>query len=754
MAAFQFRKRRVRRWWYLGATIMAAAFAAFYIAGAGAVLSGSPSKFEAGDGDQIMTTAGNKDWANVAFTHVVDPITSTDSSFTPGQKQDTVCPDTTGHSNPPKDDFTDVASFSETNNDPQSNQYLHTFLYGATIRDNANGSASENVELKQGHIDPATGQLATCGSGNLLARTVGDKLVAIDYTNGGVSVAFNVLTWIDGTDPNNATCFVANDPLPCWGAKVFTLSSAGAEGLASQGTTSVANDPIGEAVDSSCNVPSPPAACPINSVVKGTTLATGQFAEFGIDLATSGIIPSGSCAAFPQTVWESRSSGSSFVSSTKDIAIENHTITNCGELIIRKHTAPTVGVDNDFKYDSTIPNPTGTVTSSSSPYCTSDNFPNGTYGTGAAPNGFKLNTKNSTAAAPNNSLNTEDCKNLATGTYLVTEETDSNYTLTSITCSVDGSGGSTANVGTVTGGTFSSGANSTFDTGERSIQANLKPGDVITCDYTNTLNQGALVIIKNSTKGGPVLTAGAKFCYSTTTGCTSSGTVVTDLGPSDTIGSTGDQDNTTGKICIAGLAPGDYKINETSAPSGYGASTSGEQTGTVVNGTNCTSSANGANYPTVANSAVFTDPPLSTIDVSVAPVTAGATHSSVVCAKGGTNVPAQTENGQVDSVGITNITTGTTSSTVTLGSALSGVNTGDTLYVQISGSNVVPSATNDYYVATVVNTTHLTIPLSAPVTTAGTNGTLSIFDDTHETFGDGTSGLIPGTYVCTVVIDP
>ena len=28
------------------------------------------------------------------------------------------------------------------------------------------------------------------------------------------------------------------------------------------------------------------------------------------------------------------------------------------------------------------------------------------------------------------------------------------------------------------------------------------------------------------------------------------------------------------------------------------------------------------------------------------------------------------------------------------------------------------------------------------------------FDDTDETYGNGTSGLVPGTYTCTIVIDP
>jgi hypothetical protein len=81
----------------------------------------------------------------VDFDHVADLAASTsDDSFTPGQKQDTVCPTIEGHKNPPKDDFTDVASFTEVSSDEE------TFLYGATIRYGANGNAAENVELKQG----------------------------------------------------------------------------------------------------------------------------------------------------------------------------------------------------------------------------------------------------------------------------------------------------------------------------------------------------------------------------------------------------------------------------------------------------------------------------------------------------------------------------------------------------------------------------------------------------------------------------
>ena len=52
--------------------------------------------------------------AHAAYVHLADAAASnSDDSFTPGQKQDTTCPTVEGHKNPPKDDFTDVASFTE-----------------------------------------------------------------------------------------------------------------------------------------------------------------------------------------------------------------------------------------------------------------------------------------------------------------------------------------------------------------------------------------------------------------------------------------------------------------------------------------------------------------------------------------------------------------------------------------------------------------------------------------------------------------
>jgi hypothetical protein len=245
-------------------------------------VTGSPSNFQSADGDMVATGTFN-DWATVDgtctasasgcssgnYAHLADSSSSSDDSFTPGQKQDTVCPDTTGHGNPNKDDFTDIASYSETD----SAAPHHTFLYGATIRVAANGSASENIELKQG----LNGK---CGTGDLLARSLGDRMIAIDYTGGGANVAFNVLTWIvdgNGFDPTPSTnpaddvagaCFVGSDVPPCWSVTVRSLDPSIADGSTNPAVIDTGNNSI-----------------------SGARLVVNKFAEFGVDLVAAGSSP-------------------------------------------------------------------------------------------------------------------------------------------------------------------------------------------------------------------------------------------------------------------------------------------------------------------------------------------------------------------------------------------------------------------------------------------------------------------------------
>jgi len=417
-----------------------------------AVLSGSPSKFEANDGNMVVDTAGNSDWNSVTgspnYVHLTDVSNSTaDDSFKSGQKQDTTCPVINTNKNPPKDDFTDVASFNETNFDPASPQFHHTFLDGATIRFTANGSASENVELNQGLN-------GTCTGTTLLARSKGDKLIAIDYTTGGTTVTFHVLTWIvDNSDPANASCFVKTDSPPCWGVNSQSLAANAAEGLTNQAAIAAADNGI-----------------------SGAALVVGQFAEFGVDLTAAGIIPANSCESFPQTVWESRSSGSSFVSSTEDVSVEHHTIANCGTLVVKKVTDPS-------------PDPTGT----------SFSF-------------HKTSSQDSvdrTFSLKNGGSDSETV--FATNDFSVAETVPANWNLTSATCD-NGSG-------TLSGSTLSG------------ITVDI--GKTTTCTFNDKLQLGAIKITKTNSKTGNGV-AGAKFLitgpgnYSNSVTSGSDGTVCVD----------------------------------------------------------------------------------------------------------------------------------------------------------------------------------------------------------------------------------
>jgi hypothetical protein len=524
-------KRRKR--FLLVPALLVVATALFLVASASAVLTGSPSKFESGNdptvgvGNEIVNTTGDADWITVQnagqYVHVTDVSNSTsDDSFTPGQKQDTTCPSIEGHKNSPKDDFTDVASFNETaaNGD--------IYLYGATLRYAANGNASENIELKQGTSGFCP------GSTTLLARTAGDKLLAIDYLGGGSAVQFHLLTWV-----TSGACFVNNDTAPCWGAAVATLTPAVAEGGVSITNFTAAQNPI-----------------------SGVPIVAGQFAEFGVNLSAAGIIPNtGGCAGFAQTVWESRASGSSFVSSTKDVSLENHAITTCASVDVTK-----LGSDGGSQAGAVF-----------------------TLYAGSDTTGTVVGTCTVIASGHCGPAGSPSFGNLNPGTYTIDETTtppgyDKDPTLPS---------------------TFT-----------------LAAQQSLTLTFTDPAQLGALKIVKNSTKGGPVTQAGAMFSYD--------GQSVTDNGA-------GDEDPAIGSVCVSGLAAGGYTVTETSAPPFYGIDLGGSQSVTVAKGTNCTD-----NLPGAGATATFTDPPLSDIQVNFRDGGSGETSATISCdnASGSTDTTA------------------------------------------------------------------------------------------------------------------
>jgi hypothetical protein len=622
MAAFEFHRQRTRRWWYAGLTLaVAALFAVFFVAGAGAVLTNSPSSFEANDGNMTVETASNSDWNcfaghdgfhspasditvglacssslvfSGAFTKSDLAATTADDSWVNGQKMDLACAKLATNKNPAKDDFTNVATYTET----ASNK--HTFLYGATIRVAPNGNSSENVELNQ------VAGTAACP----ITRTAGDRLLAFDYLNGGTTLNLHVLTWITPDDPStplvdesklggnlSSTCIVKNDNLPCWGSNILTPSPATFEGQVNQA-------PIAQGANA----------------ISYTALDTGEFAEFGVDLTTALGQSTDTCNTFAQTVWESRSSGSSFSSNPEDIAIESKTISNCGSVIIRKVTSPSPDPnDTSFGFSDTIVSATDT---------------------------FSLK----------NGGSKDFGSSIQAGSYSVSETPNSLYTLSNIDCSASS---------TTNGSTTTIGASGGFDAGDTSISISLKAGDSIDCTYTNTLKTGALLIKKNSTKSGvAVLKAGATFCYSTSTGCTTvTGTNVTDT--TDSTG--GDSDTAIGEVCVSGVSTGTYYVNETGAPTGYGLVTTGQtnKTVTVVSGTNCSS-----NLPTGSAIVTFTDPPLADVQIDFRDGGSGETSldSAMTCTASnstGTDASATAPTGWTTSDRITGVQAGSAVVTVT-----------------------------------------------------------------------------------------
>ena len=119
MAVFRSSRRLGGRWWLAGAALGAAAFfAVVLVASSGAVVSGSPSGFESGDGNMTVEGTAAADWncfaghdgfqaaaginvgtgtcsPNLVYANasaISDPAASTaDDSWVNGQKMDNQC---------------------------------------------------------------------------------------------------------------------------------------------------------------------------------------------------------------------------------------------------------------------------------------------------------------------------------------------------------------------------------------------------------------------------------------------------------------------------------------------------------------------------------------------------------------------------------------------------------------------------------------------------------------------------------------
>ena len=88
----EFRRRKSRRWWMTGATVAAVAvFGVVFAAASGAVING----FEGNDGNLVVNTAGNTDWASLPINcptgtgcSLDTPSGMSDNAFTQGTHED------------------------------------------------------------------------------------------------------------------------------------------------------------------------------------------------------------------------------------------------------------------------------------------------------------------------------------------------------------------------------------------------------------------------------------------------------------------------------------------------------------------------------------------------------------------------------------------------------------------------------------------------------------------------------------------
>jgi uncharacterized repeat protein (TIGR01451 family) len=250
-----------------------------------AVLPGSTFEI---DGNLIVNTPGNLDWANAPqlATATDRPTGQTDNSFGNGTKENDPVPSVVSGSIPNnKSDLTHfyVGSESGTNS--------HIYMYLAWERANTLGTANIDFEFNQS---------ATTSSNHVTpVRTAGDMLISFDFANGGNTVNLSLRTW-NGS---------------AWGTAMDLSGSGFAIGAV--------NDPaFGQTT--------------VTDPVSGTTQPQDTFGEAAIDLTAAGVFNINDCVHFGSAYVKSRSSAS-FTAEMKDfIAPIGVNISNCPDLILTK----------------------------------------------------------------------------------------------------------------------------------------------------------------------------------------------------------------------------------------------------------------------------------------------------------------------------------------------------------------------------------------------------------------------------------
>jgi hypothetical protein len=287
-------------------------------------------------------------------------------------------------------------------------------------------------------------------------------------------------------------------------------------------------------------------------------LQLNEFGEAGINLTDAGVFDNTTgCVSFGKAYAVSRTSGSSSTAQMKDLVGPGDVnINNCGGIIIRKETVPSPDpTDNTFDYSTTG---------------------------GLTPATFDLK----------NGESQEYGAEVQAGPYSVTETdaNQNNFALTAIDCSAsDNTNGSTTDPDLATG----------------TVDIVLEPGDTVDCTFVNSLQTGAIKIIKDRKHAadgpGDHPHAGVDFTVD-------GQTVTTDA---------------NGEACVDGLDLNNtYTVHE-ETPAGYAANP--DQDILVDNTATCEET------PYGGETANFHNTPLTNLTVSVDSQVDGGTASTINC---------------------------------------------------------------------------------------------------------------------------
>jgi hypothetical protein len=619
------------------------------------------STFAGGDGNLLAspTAFGKTDWENVKGLNAGFDLASGkgDNSFGQGTKENNPAVTVVTGSIPPnKSDLTRFYEASEFANGSN-------FLYLAWERSNVLGSANMDFEINQKTTAGFTG--STTGPVTL-NRTAGDLLVTFDFTNGGGKPTLGLLRWV--TSGPTSQC-ESSSSLPCWGNRV---ELNGTDSVGAVNNLDSVTDPLFPGSPNYIN-PLPP----------------GQFGEAAINLTTAGVFPPGTCEGFGSTFLKSRSSASFTAEVKDFIAPVPVNISNCGTIKIIKHTEPrgvdhNFGFKTDVPSGATfthVPDASGHFTLNDKNNTTADSEENtqkitnvpsgGTYHlteddptpgfdlTGLECKSEKETSTTSTSLTSRQATVTLVAGDTVTCTYTNTQRgkivvkkvtvpspDPTNSTFTFEPSGFNGGSSFTEKNGgaqsfenlvptTTSGGPYSVAekdpsllgfdlTNSSCDHGTPT-NITVNPGGTTTCEFTNTLRQGAIRVTKESSKSGNALLAGAKF-------------VVRD-GQGNVVANGNLTTGTDGTACVAHLfwagVGTEYTVAETEAPSGYAIDEPNPVKVTVNRNADCGSgSPNAPNAP-----AAFTDTPKTDLTVtakSEAPAPGGS-KSSIQCTTGDTS---------------------------------------------------------------------------------------------------------------------